>query len=593
MVPRHKRRLQSEPSNTLTTDSDFDVPVATSDTPPILSSQSRSSPRRSSRLSAKKAQAAPRGRTRAATTTPAQVFRHNTRKGKDKGKAFDTLRDAVSEGIFSSAKSGSAWPGSPHESEDLPQLPGPEVEPLPRASLSPPPEVAVHAGPWFRDDNGLRYAYPPERPADPKWYDRMQGNVESSYQDFEKLLVDMRREVNARLSHVTLAEFEVDEQLELYQELLQDIQKIAGTEFVEGLAAKIGCWQVEEGEVGIEVNYRPQDGDTVSRPPPSNLAAFNAPNDDGLDPSDTPYGTRSSPAPESPSLAPSVRAQKRRREQPPPPPPPKRPRVFSPPHPSARVPTRVRDSSLPPSSPIYSVFSPQSQPHRVLSDPAPSLPTDPVSVHDTEPNTSFLGPIPPSPKASGYIRDHSFNEKDVEAVNGEPIATDPTVDAEPRPTEPQQRKPRPSFPFKPVSPLTREEEMRRYPWYIPPRSSELDIKMDWPPDPNASAGEGSGTSGTNGQDRDGAGGQEEDDSGIVPKKTTGEQSPWRDVNTSIPIIESASGAIGHVKRAALRAKARPAREEKMREEREKNRAADEPIARLKDPNFMPYGGIAS
>ena len=112
---------------------------------------------------------------------------------------------------------------------------------------------------------------------DPNWFDKMRHNIEASHADFEKFLRDLRCEVNIRIAEATLAEIEVDEQIAQYQELLQDIQHVAGVEFVEGLAAKVGCWRVEEGEVGIEVLYQPQEGAGIARPTPSTLTAFNQP----------------------------------------------------------------------------------------------------------------------------------------------------------------------------------------------------------------------------------------------------------------------------------------------------------------------------
>ena len=229
-------------------------------------------------------------------------------------------------------------------------------------------------------------------------------------------------------------------------------------------------------------------------------------------------------------------------------------------------------------------------------------------MQDTEPNTSILCPIPLSPKASGYIRYDSLNGENMGATSGEPVATGSAVHENAHPAvEPQHQPPRPrlSFPFKPVSPLTKEEEMRRYPWYIPPRSSELDIQMNWPPDPDAPAGEGSSSNSGSGQEGKGKGkgkgraagdegeDDDEDNSGVVPVKTKGEESPWRDVNMSVEIVESASGAIGRVKRAAAKAKAKKEKASRSPEATKRKWQDEEPIARLKDPNFMPYGGIDS
>ena len=153
--------------------------------------------------------------------------------------------------------------------EELPQPPETEPEaeedpePLPRASLSPPPELAEKIPPWFRDFYGRRYAFPPENPEDPEWFENLFSSVMGGHTAMLDLLKKLRRELSDLLAEVTLADIEADENLALYQNMLQDIHSMAGTEFARALTDTIGCWHLEKTSKGIQVQYDPEKGERL------------------------------------------------------------------------------------------------------------------------------------------------------------------------------------------------------------------------------------------------------------------------------------------------------------------------------------------
>ncbi|KAI1789879.1 hypothetical protein LXA43DRAFT_1095960 [Ganoderma leucocontextum] len=571
-MPPRVTRLPS-PVNCLTT-SDLDVPIATSDSPP---QQLRSSPRRHSSLRGKTANKF-RRRGRAATTTPKVP-------GLGHSKLIDTFRDAVSEGDLPPSKY-SAFKYNFHEPEELPQPPEPEFEPepLPRASLSPPPELAEKIPPWFRDVNGLRYAYPPEYPENPQWFDRMFGCVMRGHTDMRKLLNDLRQELTHLLAEMTLAEIEADESLAMYQELLQDIQRVAGTKFARAVTDVSGCWHLEESSQGVEVQYDPEKRERARQAnraaggqngAHADLAAAVSEIDD-IDPS---YGGEpSSPAPESPSHGPSMRAQKRRQERPAAPPP-KWHRVFPPPPHSPDM--QVRDSTLPPSSPIQSLPSSSSPSRRNNSDPV--APPDPASVTASVSLASINLELNFKPSSSNYISDPSqYVHDDSSGEDVDPPASGEPVDPNPAPA------PAPANSIPSAYYAWSFPEEKCFPWNlpstIPRRASEDDIKMAWSPEPAAEA------EGSKKRAREEDDGDDGEDSGIiVPKRTAvGAESPFRDANESVEVAESVSAAIGAAHRAAAKAreKARPP----TKSEREEREFMAHLRARFQDPNYFPYEG---
>ena len=77
------------------------------------------------------------------------------------------------------------------------------------------------------------------------------------------LLKKLRRELSDLLAEVTLADIEADENLALYQNMLQDIHTMAGTEFARTLTDPIGCWHLEKTSKGIQVQYDPEKGERL------------------------------------------------------------------------------------------------------------------------------------------------------------------------------------------------------------------------------------------------------------------------------------------------------------------------------------------
>ena len=81
----------------------------------------------------------------------------------------------------------------------------------------------------------------------------------------QTLLDGFRKDLKNVLGEMTLAEIDADESLAMYQEVLQDIQKVAGTKLVQKIADVSGCWHVEETSEGIEVQYDPEKGEHVRK----------------------------------------------------------------------------------------------------------------------------------------------------------------------------------------------------------------------------------------------------------------------------------------------------------------------------------------
>ncbi len=275
-----------------------------------------------------------------------------------------------------------------------------------------------------------------------------------------------------------------------------------------------------------------------------------------MDPSDSLYGAApTSPAPESPSHAPSIRAQKRRQARPMAPAP-KRHRVFPP---FAQAPaTLVRDdSTLPPSSPIPSLPSSSSPSRFGNSDPAVH-PANPAPVTATASLASLNLELNFKPPSSNFISEPCKSQclPDDSSVFGEPV--DPPASGEPVDSNPPPApEPAPADPTLSAYYAWSFPEEKFLPWNppstIPRRPSEDDIQMAWSPKPAAEASGSKKRVRADGEDDD-----DEGDSGIiVPKRTAADvESPFRGVNDSVEVEESVSAAIGARHRAVAKAKAK-------------------------------------
>ena len=274
---------------------------------------------------------------------------------------------------------------------------------------------------------------------------------------------------------------------------------------------------------------------------------------DRLDICETPRGDEAtSPAPESPSHAPSIRAQKRRKERPIAPSP-KRHRVFPPPTSSPPA-IQVRDSTLPPSSPIQSLPSSSSPGHNPNSDPVP--PPEPAPVAATAFLASLNVELNFKPSSSNFVSSQPApDDSSVAAIDppasGGPV--DPNPDPAPAPAPVSPKYPSAYYNW-------RFPEEKFFPWNppstIPRRPSEDDIKMAWSPSPSPSKKRAQAD-------------DDEGDSGIiVPRRTAADaQSPFRAADESVEVAESVSAAIGAAHRAAAKAekKARKPTKEEIRE----------------------------
>ncbi|OJT06763.1 hypothetical protein TRAPUB_2382 [Trametes pubescens] len=100
------------------------------------------------------------------------------------------------------------------------------------------PEAIAEDDPSQGKDTGTVYAYPPPEPQDPRWFLNMQCGIVGDEDALAQEIERVRGLVNAALIESTLAEAELDEELEGYDRLLDDIEHVAGPAFIEYLMEK-------------------------------------------------------------------------------------------------------------------------------------------------------------------------------------------------------------------------------------------------------------------------------------------------------------------------------------------------------------------
>ncbi|KAI0699523.1 hypothetical protein C8T65DRAFT_729020 [Cerioporus squamosus] len=512
--------LKRHDTTTLTT-SDQEVPVATSDpldyAPPLRRSSRVSCSSYASSSSSRRPSVPPRRSPRIPTTVQTTPARPPPRshKGKGKGKGLHGRHESVSDDpnlspyrhpSYKAPQLGAASSAVCIPTTRAANAPFLQTTPTTRSVASPdftvlderhplaqlpaPPAQEEDVGDDdddfdvqlpFTTENGLVYDYPPPDPEDPFWFEDMHGNIEADYY-IKQLLKDVKAAVSAKLYQSTIIELELEDLVKNYDKMLGDIGRMNGRKFEMFLRREAGLTVVpglnEEGVVHLRRSPPRPQPQPQPQPGRADENVFDAPNvlngapaeqqveeaDPELVPTE-PVEHRSSSPISSPSNGASFRAQKRRLEA-----------ASSiedvfitfPTNKRRRVtpgPT-LRYSPLPPSSPLPSTHasssesgSPRPAPVR-LSPIAEAEAASETGVVDSDPdwvpNDSNAENIDPNGNVVNEVADDVQKDKVTPLRNAWiPRSTPPEVVC------------------------ARIEAI--HPYYVPPRSSDLDIPMAWPP----------------------------------------------------------------------------------------------------------------
>lgn len=118
-------------------------------------------------------------------------------------------------------------------------------------------EAIAEDDPSRGKDTGTVYEYPPAEPQNPDWFADMRQGIVDDEDALAQEIERIRDLVNTALVESTLAEAELDEELEGYDRLLDDIERVAGPAFVEYLMEKaeqtwLPRYEVDDYEDGVE-----------------------------------------------------------------------------------------------------------------------------------------------------------------------------------------------------------------------------------------------------------------------------------------------------------------------------------------------------
>ncbi|KAL1942242.1 hypothetical protein VTO73DRAFT_6306 [Trametes versicolor] len=118
-------------------------------------------------------------------------------------------------------------------------------------------EAIAEDDPSRGKDTGTVYEYPPAEPQNPDWFADMRQGIVDDEDALAQEIERIRGLVDTALVESTLAEAELDEELEGYDRLLDDIERVAGPAFVEYLMEKaeqtwLPRYEVDDYEDGVE-----------------------------------------------------------------------------------------------------------------------------------------------------------------------------------------------------------------------------------------------------------------------------------------------------------------------------------------------------
>ena len=133
--------------------------------------------------------------------------------------------------------------------------------------------------PWYTDNSGLDFNYPPRDAFDALWMDEMFGKLDANAREFDDTLLRVKSALSDRLARATLLELEVGEAMSEYEEMLGEV----GVDVAHGLLKSPRCIAVPQlGDRGsVEVLPTPrtavgEDGLKESVPRPSESYVFAA-----------------------------------------------------------------------------------------------------------------------------------------------------------------------------------------------------------------------------------------------------------------------------------------------------------------------------
>lgn len=117
-------------------------------------------------------------------------------------------------------------------------------------------EAIAEDDPSRGKDTGTVYDYPPAEPQNPRWFADMQFGIINDEDALSTEIERIRGLVDTALVESTLAEAELDEELEGYDRLLDDIERVAGPAFVEYLMEEaeqtwLPRYEIDDYEDGI------------------------------------------------------------------------------------------------------------------------------------------------------------------------------------------------------------------------------------------------------------------------------------------------------------------------------------------------------
>lgn len=120
------------------------------------------------------------------------------------------------------------------------------------------------------------YDYPPPDTHDPYWLDEMVGALQGRDLIKERLAT-IRAEVAQRLMDSTLASIELNEVLRGYEQLMNEIGRVAGKDYQRFLKERADEWSVPSFDQDGVVHMRPRPAAQHPRTPPVEGSGYRIP----------------------------------------------------------------------------------------------------------------------------------------------------------------------------------------------------------------------------------------------------------------------------------------------------------------------------
>ncbi|KAI0631679.1 hypothetical protein C8Q77DRAFT_1228211 [Trametes polyzona] len=198
---------------------------------------------------------------------PAQESPRPTPSSTDKGKGVD--RGPTAQEVRGSELGEEETRSSPYARPS--RVPLGQIDPaqfVARFGVQVARACGAIEDPAQGKDSNTEYTYPPPNPTDAHWLDQMQWGVQEDGMRFDDEVKRIRVLVDQATVEATLAEAEVDRELEEYERLLRDLRDVAGDDFADYL--------LEAAEQVELPPHREDDYEDEEVPPPDDTELFTA-----------------------------------------------------------------------------------------------------------------------------------------------------------------------------------------------------------------------------------------------------------------------------------------------------------------------------